>query len=180
MPVNKFLVGGSSTQVHILRNVNRPLTIEEALNLAVWIVAVCDLDRQRFNQMFEAETGIDTPDRLTLSPGPALTFELFQQLNETRCTKLFHPGSDRSAWWPIELWALAIAGEAGELANVCKKLVRGDFPMNQARPLILAELADVVTYCDLAFTRLGASTAVELVRKFNEVSRRRNYPEVEL
>lgn len=148
-------------------------------NLTDDVVSCLERFSEQVEQVYTIAVHLtDTPDRLSIEPQPALTFERFQQLNAERCTKLFHPGSDVSAWWPIELWALAIAGEAGELANVCKKVVRGDFPMNQARPEILAELADVMTYCDLAFTRMHADTGRELLRKFDAVSARRGYPPV--
>lgn len=102
--------------------------------------------------------------------GP-MTFETFQEENARRCNEAFHPVDA----WPIENWALAIAGEAGELCNRVKKVIRGDYTLAEQRDEILKELADVITYCDLAITHLGADTAEVVIGKFNEVSARIGY-----
>lgn len=99
----------------------------------------------------------------------ALTFADFQALNRRRCNDVFHPEGE---WWPIELWSLAIAGEAGELCNLVKKVIRGDFTLEEKRAAILDEIADVITYCDLAVTLLGADTGEILMSKFDAVSSR--------
>jgi NTP pyrophosphatase (non-canonical NTP hydrolase) len=98
-----------------------------------------------------------------------MTFKEFQKLNETRCKALFHDH------WPVENWALAIAGEAGELCNLVKKVIRGDFTLESKRQEILKEVADVMTYCDLLATELGADTGDEILKKFDEVSARYGY-----
>lgn len=98
-----------------------------------------------------------------------MTFDKFQAHNRERCETKFHNKTD---WWPIELWCLAIAGEAGEACNIAKKVVRGDFTLEVAREALLKELADILTYVDLAITTLGARTEDVLIQKFNEVSRR--------
>lgn len=97
-----------------------------------------------------------------------LTFEEFQALNVKRCEESFHSCSD---WTPGD-WALAIAGEAGELCNVLKKVRRGDFTINDRLGDILGEIADIITYCDLLMSRLDADTGAEVLRKFDEVSKR--------
>lgn len=97
-----------------------------------------------------------------------MTFDEFQDLNARRCAAAWHPVED----WPIQNWSLAIAGEAGELCNRVKNVVRGDFALSEQRGEILKELADVITYCDLAITRLGARTEDVLLAKFDEVSER--------
>lgn len=96
------------------------------------------------------------------------TFSEFQKANAERCSKAFHIDEH----WPIQNWALAIAGEAGELCNHIKKMLRGDFTLDEVRPEILKELADVIIYCDIAITELGGNTAEVVVSKFNEVSDR--------
>ncbi len=98
-----------------------------------------------------------------------MTFEEFQALNRKRCNESFHKDGD---WWPIQNWSLAIAGEAGELCNLVKKVIRGDFPLEQVRQEILHEIADVMIYCDLAMTCLEADTGEEIMRKFDIVSER--------
>ena len=97
-----------------------------------------------------------------------LTFREFQALNARRCAEAFHDPTD----WPLEMWALAIAGEAGELANLVKKVKRGDFTLDSQCTAILHEVADVMTYCDLLVTFLGADTDAMLMAKFDLVSAR--------
>lgn len=102
-----------------------------------------------------------------------LTFREFQAMNKQRCTEGFGHGV---AWdnetWPLQNWALAIAGEAGELCNLVKKCLRGDFTVGEKRAEILAELADVMTYCDLAMSALSADTGETVLAKFDVVSQR--------
>lgn len=92
-----------------------------------------------------------------------LEFDEFQSLNLERCEIAFHRCND---------WALAIAGEAGELCNLLKKVRRGDFTVDEKRADILAEIADIITYCDSLMSRLHANTGIEVLRKFDEVSKR--------
>lgn len=99
-----------------------------------------------------------------------LTFKAFQEINAQRCVEAFH----RPAEWSVPLWCLAIAGEAGELCNLVKKIERGDFSYADKRQAILEEIVDVMTYCDLLISVMGADTAAELRKKFNAVSDRRN------
>ncbi|HEX4285274.1 MAG TPA: MazG-like family protein, partial [Terracidiphilus sp.] len=98
-----------------------------------------------------------------------MTFKQFQQLNAQRCVEKFHREIDE---WTPQQWALCIAGEAGELCNVLKKVMRGDVRLFEVRANVIAEIADVMTYCDLLMTRMGVDTASEVARKFNEVSKR--------
>jgi NTP pyrophosphatase (non-canonical NTP hydrolase) len=101
-----------------------------------------------------------------------LTFAAFQHLNRQRCDEAFTHGVED---WPIQNWALAIAGEAGELCNLIKKIIRGDFTVEEKRDEIIEELADVITYCDLAMSRMGVATDDSLLRKFDKVSERRGW-----
>lgn len=103
-----------------------------------------------------------------------MTFDHFQAINALRCREAFGhgPGADN---WPLQNWALAIAGEAGELCNLVKKCLRGDFTIDSQRDEILAELADIITYADLAITHLNANTGAALAEKFDHVSDRRGW-----
>ncbi len=87
--------------------------------------------------------------------------------------RLSHPGEggDGSNWSLAE-WACAVTGELGELCNVLKKVKRGDLLMDEARPEIAKELADVVTYLDILAMRCGVNLGEATMEKFNEVSRR--------
>lgn len=79
-------------------------------------------------------------------------------------------GSD----WSLLEWGGAMAGEAGELCNLLKKVRRGDLDINDkaVREEIGKEIADVQIYLDLIAMRCGLSLAHATVAKFNEVSRR--------
>jgi len=101
------------------------------------------------------------------------TFRQFQETSKRRCEEGFgHAVAWDEPSWPLQNWALAICGEAGELANLVKKCLRGDYTVEEKREEILDELADVMTYCDLAISSLGADTGETVWRKFAEVSRR--------
>ncbi|MCR4341951.1 MAG: MazG-like family protein [Gemmatimonadaceae bacterium] len=103
----------------------------------------------------------------------SLTFRDFQMLNRLRCEEGFgHPVAVDEPSWPLQNWALAIAGEAGELCNLIKKTLRGDFTIEEKRGEILAELADVMTYCDLATSAMEADTGETVMAKFDVVSKR--------
>ena len=81
-----------------------------------------------------------------------LTFDKFQDINKMRCEQGFkHPVE---SWEPKD-WAIAIAGEAGELCNVIKKITRGDFTLEEKRNELVKEVADIMIYCDLMMTRLN-------------------------
>lgn len=101
-----------------------------------------------------------------------LTFARFQRMNIARTKGKFHPGGEL---WPPELWALAIAGEAGELCNLLKKVVRGDFSLESRLADVLSECADIITYVDLLISVLGADTGDVVLAKFREVSERHGY-----
>lgn len=85
---------------------------------------------------------------------------------------------DSNRWFPlvthtskdIAFWALNICGEAGELANKVKKVVRGSVPYEAQRAAIADELVDTLVYC----FNMAAALEIELEeeydrkRRFNE------------
>ena len=75
-------------------------------------------------------------------------------------------GSD----WKLSAWSNAVCGEQGEAANIIKKIERGDMTLDEARPLLAAELADTATYLDLLAFRAGIDLGEAIRAKFNEVS----------
>jgi NTP pyrophosphatase (non-canonical NTP hydrolase) len=77
-------------------------------------------------------------------------------------------GSD----WKLSGWSNACLGELGEAANIIKKIERGDMTLEEARPLLAKELADVQTYLDILAFRAGVNLGEATIEKFNEVSRR--------
>lgn len=96
--------------------------------------------------------------------------------------QLSHP-QDSTPPWSIAEWTNAICGEAGEAANIAKKLRRGDFltcELSGAHLTLGKELADVVIYTDITAQQIGLDLG-ELVRsKFNEVSDRIGESEIKI
>lgn len=106
-----------------------------------------------------------------------------RELSVERCEEYFFP---LDAWSPLE-WAGAAAGEAGETANVAKKmqrmvtlsLVKGEPykkpDMVRLRESLADEIADTIIYLDL----LAASQSIDLEKairsKFNRVSEKHGY-----
>lgn len=85
--------------------------------------------------------------------------------------RLAHSQADGGDWSDAE-WLQAVVGELGELANMMKKVRRGDLTADDARPDIAKELADVAIYLDILAFRLGVDLGAAIVQKFNEVSDR--------
>lgn len=81
-------------------------------------------------------------------------------------------GSD----WKLSAWSNATLGELGEAANLIKKIERGDLTLDQARPALAREFADVLVYLDLLAFRAGVNLAAAVRAKFNEVSDRVGVP----
>ena len=77
-------------------------------------------------------------------------------------------GSD----WRLSAWCNAICGELGEAANIIKKIERGDLTLEEARPALAKEFADIVTYLDITAMRAGIDLGQATMDKFNEVSKR--------
>lgn len=75
-------------------------------------------------------------------------------------------GSD----WSLAEWLQAVTGELGELANVLKKVKRGDFTKEEAHISIAHELADVQIYLDILAFRCGVDLGAATIEKFNIVS----------
>lgn len=77
-------------------------------------------------------------------------------------------GSD----WSLAHWCNAVTGELGELANLIKKIERGDFTLEDVRQEVADELADVQIYLDILAFRCGVDLAEATVSKFNRTSER--------
>ena len=77
-------------------------------------------------------------------------------------------GSD----WKLSAWSNAVLGELGEAANIIKKVERGDLTLDEARPALAKEFADVQIYLDLLAFRAGVDLGRATIDKFNEVSAR--------
>lgn len=77
-------------------------------------------------------------------------------------------GSD----WALSAWCNATLGELGELANLIKKIERGDITLDLVRTQVADELADVVTYLDILAFRCGVDLGTATIDKWNRVSKR--------
>jgi NTP pyrophosphatase (non-canonical NTP hydrolase) len=83
---------------------------------------------------------------------------------------LVHDKPDGSDWG-LSQWSNAVLGELGEAANIIKKVDRGDMTMDEARPILADELADVMIYLDILAFRCGVDLGDATISKFNRVSR---------
>lgn len=86
-----------------------------------------------------------------------------------------HSTPDGSDWTPAD-WMTALAGEVGELANLLKKVRRGDLFISSARQDIADEIADVAIYLDLLAYHCGVDLGAAVVSKFNRTSERVRAP----
>ncbi|MBM3450517.1 MAG: hypothetical protein FJX78_05985 [Armatimonadetes bacterium] len=103
-----------------------------------------------------------------------LTFAELRAANRARINDFKTPQGtpiDHSRWG-LSQWSNAVAGEVGEACSLVKKLERGDFSLVEARELLAAECADVVTYLDILADVAGIDLAAAIVKKFNTVSER--------
>lgn len=111
-----------------------------------------------------------------------LTFSALRRANLTRLP-LFrnsrgepaHATPDGSDWC-LAQWCNAVTGEVGEAANLIKKIERGDLTLDEARPALARELADIMTYLDLLAFRAGVDLAEATATKWDEVSERVGLP----
>lgn len=111
-----------------------------------------------------------------------LTFGKLQNASRSRASRWNGPGQQ----WTLLEWAGALCGEAGEMANVAKKIrrldlgmVQGDVKKNrdQLRRDLGEELADVVCYAACLANEAGIDLEGAIVHKFNSISAREGFPE---
>ena len=60
---------------------------------------------------------------------------------------------------------VALTGEVGEFANLAKKVARGDFTLEAARPELASELADIFIYLLKLSGQLGIDLETEFQNK---------------
>ncbi len=98
--------------------------------------------------------------------------------NKERCEQNFKHAITA---WNIMEWGCALAGEAGELCNVLKKVKReqdgiaGSRIEGDGQKAIADELADVIIYADLLAQHCGIDLASAIASKFNETSAKVGY-----
>jgi NTP pyrophosphatase (non-canonical NTP hydrolase) len=111
-----------------------------------------------------------------------LSFDALRLANGSRCAR-WHP--PESTPWTAADWSNATCGEAGEMANVIKKIRRyetgaineGDPPLEKLKGLAADEIADVVIYADLLAKYLGVDLGQAIRAKFNRTSEKYGFPE---
>lgn len=107
------------------------------------------------------------------------------QINVERA-KRWHPGFPADDAWSLADWSNAMCGEAGEAANIVKKIRRVDTghagALDPSRAILVAELADeiadVFLYLNLLAAKEGISMEAAVIRKFNAVSVREGWPDL--
>jgi NTP pyrophosphatase (non-canonical NTP hydrolase) len=111
-----------------------------------------------------------------------LTFAELQAISVIRCLRWHGPDTEQ---WSGADWSNAMCGEAGEAANVVKKLRRletgtgaQDQPTAERLHAMLGEeLADVACYLVLVAAYYGIDLGAAVIDKFNAVSEREGFPE---
>ncbi len=109
-----------------------------------------------------------------------LTFAEVLHANRVRCRR-WHD-ADSEPWTGAD-WSNAMCGEAGEAANVVKKLRRHetrtsspmDPPEDVLRTMLADEIADTFLYLALLADHYGVDMPSAIVSKFNRVSERQGF-----
>lgn len=101
-----------------------------------------------------------------------LTFKQFSEANAQRAPGFTNSKGEKfGEFTPLEVCGCA-AGEMGELANLVKKVRRGDFAIDDVRQKIADEVGDTVTYLAILCNKLDIDFGEACRVKFNAVSDR--------
>lgn len=100
-----------------------------------------------------------------------LTFAELRRVNAARCEESFRPLNS----WNLLEWSGAMCGEAGETANVAKKIVY-DKHRKASTEDLKHEIGGTLAYLDLLATRAGLRLEDCVVEAFNDVSVRVESP----
>jgi NTP pyrophosphatase (non-canonical NTP hydrolase) len=110
-------------------------------------------------------------------PENDLFFSMLRMVNVDRCYNGFKHRLDS---WSVAEWTNAMCGEAGEAANIAKKMIRHrdatggnqgtDTDLDALRAKLRAELADVVIYADLTAASQGIDLGDAVRDTFNAKS----------
>ena len=106
-----------------------------------------------------------------------MEFREFQKIITERC-KEWHDIDQ----WSLSDWAVAMAGECGEVCNIVKKLNRKRDSLRNQDPedlelvdALAEEIADTVTYAFLLAERCGFDMQDIVTSKFNQVSEKHGF-----
>lgn len=111
-----------------------------------------------------------------------LTFQILREANTKRLPTFKNAKGEQAhsepdgSDWKLSGWSNALLGELGELANLIKKVERGDYLQQEIQQQIADELADCQTYLDLLAFRCGVNLGQATIDKFNRVSDRVSSP----
>ena len=99
-----------------------------------------------------------------------LTFEEFDRALQARTEEDFNCHD-----WTLADWMTATVGEVGELANMLKKVKRGDMSFENPDDCVRIgkEFGDIAAYLFIMARKAGYDLADVSADKFNEVSVRR-------
>lgn len=115
-----------------------------------------------------------------------LTFNQLREKNLSRVHHWHYGFNDQAPnQWSGGDWSNAMCGEAGETANVVKKLRRletgvignGDVSKEELLEMLAMEIADTATYLDLLAAYYGIDMGEAIRKKFNIVSDKQGFPE---
>lgn len=105
-----------------------------------------------------------------------MTFKDFSEINKLRCESV-DGFNHRLDSWTLSDWFTAFIGEAGEAANVVKKLNRyrdgvigNNKTEDELRAQLKSEIADSFIYLDLLAQAAGFSIEDAVVETFNKKS----------
>ena len=106
-----------------------------------------------------------------------LSFRVLRDANVSRCVNGFKHSLES---WSVAEWTNAMCGEAGEAANIAKKMLRhrdgvagnkgADTDLAALRLKLARELADVVIYLDLVAASQGIDLGETVRETFNNKS----------
>jgi NTP pyrophosphatase (non-canonical NTP hydrolase) len=99
-----------------------------------------------------------------------LTFNMLRMANLNRLPEFRNAKGElahKYDKWSLNDWMVAITGELGEAANVLKKIRRGDFSLEDARPKLIQEFADVIIYLDIMSAEAGIDLGEAVIETFN-------------
>lgn len=112
-----------------------------------------------------------------------LNLEQLREQNRSRAERWHGPGTEP---WSLADWSNAMCGEAGEAANVVKKIRRHETSIGESynTPDLTAlnqslahELADLLIYADLLAMNANIDLSEAIREKFNLVSEAQDFPE---
>lgn len=121
------------------------------------------------------QAALDRIAELESAPRPSFDVAPLQALRAQVRKTWQYPGRGTASNAAISYATLALCGEAGELANKVKKILRGDYP-SATSPVIyqqlIDELGDVLWYVDAIAAELGQPLEVIIRRNIEKLNAR--------